>query len=605
MTEASEFGIDACYRDAWGEPRTAPEATVARLLEALKRGMPEGTVAAADEPGDDDRRCFQPDWDRTGRLWGIAVQLYSIHSPRNWGIGDFTDLRHLITYAADAGAQFVGVSPLHALFAADSSRFSPYSPSSREFLNVLFIDPAAMRAYTIAPAARAAAEELLFQSRVGALRDAELVDYVGVATCKQTIFRLVFDAFDALVAHQPDHPMAVDFARFLRERGEPLRRFTIYEALSCQHGFGPNWTSWRADYRDPTSASVDEFAASNRREVRYHAFLQWEAEAQLAACATAARVAGMEIGLYLDVAVGTDPGSAEAWSERRDMIRGFHIGAPPDAWNEAGQDWGLAAFDPRALARNGCDFYRRILVAVMRHAGAVRIDHVLGFHRLFLIAAGGAPRDGVYLRMPAHLLCRTLAEESVRARCLVIGEDLGTVPADFHGLLGRYGILSYRLLIFAKNGSRFLAPDEYPRESLVAVATHDLPPLLGFWSGNDIALRASLDLFPDEAKWRSALDERAADCQAIETAFAAAGEDAADIMVAAYGFLARTPCRLLLVPMEDLAMERAQPNLPGSDDRHPNWRRKLGRALAAIFASTHAAAVLAMIRAARPNGIGR
>ncbi len=317
----------------------------------------------------------------------------------------------------------------------------------------------------------------------------------------------------------------------------------------------------------------------------------------------------MRIGLYLDLAVGTDPGSAENWSERRATIPGFHVGAPPDVWNEAGQDWGLAAINPAALARDGGDAYRRIVGAVMRHAGAIRIDHVLGFHRLFLVAAGGAPGDGVYLRMPAHLLCRALAEESVARRCLVVGEDLGTVPEGFHALLAHFAILSYRLLIFAKDGSRFLAPGEYPADALVAVATHDLPPLLGFWSGGDLSLRASLGLYPDDATRQSAFDERAADCRAMQDALAAAGcpvgDDMPALLAAAHGFLARTPCRLLLVQMEDLAAERAQPNLPGSDHRHPNWRRKLGRQLEDIFADDGAAAVLAAIRAERPTGRGQ
>lgn len=597
MSDGSEFGIETSYRDGLGATRAVATATVARLIAALTCVTPDGAAIAAEALGDG-ARCFRPNWMATERVWGVSAQLYGIRSTRNWGVGDFTDLRQLVALAAAAGAEFVGVSPLHALYAAAPWRFSPYSPSSREFLNVLFIDATAMRAYAIAPGARQAAEAASFQKHLVELRDADLVDYARVAACKEAVFRLVFDGFGTLVERQPNHPLAVDFARFRRERGEPLQRFSLYQALSCRPGFGPNWMAWPENFHDPAGASVREFAAANERDVRYHAFLQWEADAQLAACAAATRSAGMKIGLYLDLAVGTDPGSAEAWSERHKLIPGFHIGAPPDAWNAAGQDWGLSAYNPQVLAREGCGEYRRVLAAAMRHAGAVRIDHVLGFHRLFLVPAGGTPTDGAYLGMPAPLLCSVLAEESLAARCLVIGEDLGTVPEGFHALLGRYGILSYRLLMFAKDGSRFLAPSEYPADALVAFATHDLPPVLAFWSGSDIALRAAHGVFSDEAKQRLALAERAADRQAMQAAFAA-GDDPVELMVATYRFLARTPCRLLLVQMEDLAMEYAQPNLPG-DERHPNWRRKLGRCLREIFADERAALMLATIRDERP-----
>jgi (1->4)-alpha-D-glucan 1-alpha-D-glucosylmutase len=606
MPSASEFGIEMQYHDAWGVLRMAPNATVMRLVEALKSVTPEDVAVGADASDDHSVHCFRPNWMESERLWGIGVQFYGIRSQRNWGIGDFTDLSSLIAMGAAVGADFIGVSPLHALYAADPFRFSPYSPSSREFLNVLFVDPTAMLAYACGSAARRAIDEASFQRHLVELRNAEFVDYAGVAACKDRVFRLIYEDFEATVGSQSDHPLAIAFDRFRRERSEPLRRFAIFQALSCRPGFGPNWRTWPEDYRDPASARVAEFAASNESETLYHAYLQWEADTQLSKCAAVARGAGMRIGLYLDLAVGTDPGSVEGWDNQRDVIPGFHVGAPPDLWNQAGQDWGLSARDPFAFMSSGSAGYRRVLGAVMRHAGAIRIDHVLGFHRLFLVAAGGSAEDGVYLRMPEHRLCRLLAEESVARQCVVIGEDLGTVPAGFQALMARYGILSYRLLIFGKDGSRYLAPGEYPPEALVAVGTHDLPPLLAFWSGSDLAVRTSLGLFPDEMTRQLVQAERAADRQAMRDALAAAGravgEDATSLMVAAHGFLARTPCRLFLAQMEDLAMESAQPNLPGSDERYPSWRRKLTRNLDAIFSDERTAAMLAAIRAERPSG---
>ncbi len=319
----------------------------------------------------------------------------------------------------------------------------------------------------------------------------------------------------------------------------------------------------------------------------------------------AAREAGMAIGLYLDIAVGAGPESTEGWSEQSNIVPGFHIGAPPDAWNEAGQDWGLAVFDPYALRRDSYGVLRRILRALMRHSAALRIDHVLGFYRLFLVPAGGKPIDGVYLRQPAESLCNMLAEESRATGCLIIGEDLGTVPADFPALLLRHNILSCRLLIFARDGDRYLAPEEYPRNALVSIATHDLPPLLGFIEGVDIETRKQLGVY----RMRLATARRSTSArmsasglrEAIEAAGFSTGGDVVGILAAAYGFLARTPCALLLVQMEDLALEREQPNVPGTDERLPNWRRKLSRNLEEIFASSSTDAILAAIRRERPH----
>lgn len=598
-----DIQIVRAYEDAWGHPRDVPESTIARLEEALQR------TADAERPSSGTGatcRCYEPDWlRRNERRWGIAAQLYGLRSARNWGIGDFSDLKTLVRLAGKQGADFVGVNPLHALYAAEPRRYSPYSPSSREFLNVLYIDPAAMQALAVSSSAqqRIAAPE--FQERIAALRDAPLVEYEDVARIKDEIFRRIFADFAALCARDPRHPLVAAFAHFSKERGETLRRFAAYQALSSRPGFGDNWMRWPAAFRDPAGAAVQDYARSDPLAVAFHEFLQWEADAQLADCARTAREVGMEIGLYLDIAVGAGPESTEGWSEQTNIVPGFHIGAPPDLWNEAGQDWGLAVFDPYALRRSSYGVYRRILRALMRHSAALRIDHVLGVYRLFLVPTGGVPSDGIYLRLPAADLCNAIAEESAAQRCLIIGEDLGTVPAGFPDLLAAHNILSCRLLIFARDGDRFLSPEEYPRNALVSVATHDLPPLLGFIEGSDIEARRQLGVYPDEARYQQALAERAHERQRLREAIAAAGfvtgDDVTSIVAAAHGFLARTPCALLVVQMEDLAMEREQPNVPGSGDRYPNWRRKLSRELEVIFAAPSTDLVLGAIRRERPR----
>ncbi|HEY1505657.1 MAG TPA: 4-alpha-glucanotransferase [Stellaceae bacterium] len=600
---SDDIEIIRAYQDAWGHHRDVPESTIRHLEDALQRSALEAAPAAHIEPS----RCFEPDWmARQSRIWGVAVQLYGIRSPRNWGIGDFSDLKQLVQLAALQGADFVGVNPLHALFAAEPRRYSPYSPSSREFLNVLYIDPETTQTFAISPKARAHIAEAAFQQRLQALRDAALVDYEAVALIKREVFRLIFTDFAALCAREPDHPVVRAFARFAKERGETLRRFAIYQALSCQPGFGDNWMSWPQEFRDSSGTAAHEFAKSDPLAVAYHEFLQWEADAQLNACAAAARDAGMAIGLYLDIAVGAGPESTEGWSEQANIVPGFHIGAPPDAWNEAGQDWGLAVFDPYALRHVSYRVLRRILRSLMRHSSALRIDHVLGFYRLFLVPSGGKPIDGVYLRQPAESLCNMLAEESRANNCLIIGEDLGTVPADFPGLLASHNILSCRLLIFARDGDRFLAPEEYPRNALVSVATHDLPPLLGFIEGVDIEIRKRLGIYQDDARYHQALQERQHERQRLRQAIEAAGfptgEDNVGVVAAAYGFLARTPCALMIVQMEDLALEREQPNVPGTDERLPNWRHKLSRNLDEIFAATSTEVILGAVRKERPRG---
>jgi 4-alpha-glucanotransferase len=605
MAPSDKIRIERAYRDAWGATRYVPDETIQKLETALRQSN-ERHPNPIEPRQEENLRCFEPDWMTRGdRLWGIAVQLYGVRTPRNWGIGDFTDLKQLIVVAAREGADFVGVNPLHALYAADPMRFSPYSPSSREFINTLYIDPEAMRSFAVAPEAQQKSEDPAFQAQLVALKSAALIDYPTVFWAKEAIFRESFIAFTTLCAKEPDNPLVLSFANFVRNGGEPLRRFAAFQALSCQPNFGASWMNWPTEFHDPAGPATQAFIADHPLHIAYHEFLQWEADAQLADCTATARDAGMRIGLYLDIAIGTGPESAEGWSERVNIIPGFHVGAPPDAWNQAGQDWGLAVYDPYALMHSHYQLFRRMLRAMMRHAAALRIDHVLGFYRLFLVPADAKPADGIYLHLPAALICNALAAESAAHRCLIIGEDLGTVPEDFPALLAAHNILSCRLLIFAKDGDRFFRPDEYPAHALVSIATHDLPPFLGFWYGTDIEARAAIGLYPDDHERQRLHDERIAERQQMIDAFHAAGfspdDNLTSIVAAAHGFLARTPCRLAIVQMEDLAGERQQPNLPGSGDEHPNWQRRLSRNLDDIFADANATAILDAVRAERPR----
>jgi len=592
--------VERDYYDALGRRYHVSDSIVSQLATALERSSggerpPPAQPRAA--------RCFLPDWRRG---WGIACQLYGLRSAHNWGIGDLTDLKRLVELAATAGADFVGVNPLHALYVADPSRISPYSPSSREFINVLYLDPLAMTGYAASGAARAAVASHSFQALLAQLRAKATVGYAEIAAAKHGIFRVIFDSFEHRVRAAPHDDMVREFAAFTRVRGEPLRHFAAYQALSSVAGFGPDWANWPTEFRDPAGKATAEFVEQRAHELRYHAFLQWQADRQLAACAKAARDGGMRIGLYLDLALGCGPDSAEGWTEQAEIVPDFHVGAPPDDWNANGQDWGLFTLNPGAMVRGDCATYRRIVAANMAHAGAVRIDHVLGFNRLFLVPAGGRPIDGAYLRMPFDALSAAVAAESTARNCIVVGEDLGTVPPALPSRLAAAGILSYRLLIFMRQDGRYLSPDDYPRDALVALTTHDLPTWRGFWSGRDIALKYSLGIQPVGLAENQAFETRAADRQAIREEFARAGLDAADdraLAVAAHRFLAKTPSRLALVQLEDLAQEEDQVNLPGTPGvAYPSFARKLGNELDAVFADPVANEILAAMRAERPRG---
>ncbi len=591
--------IERDYDDALGRHHQMSDAAVSRLIAALERQHWSDHTATAPPRH---ARCFLPHWQRG---WGVSAQLYGLRSARNWGIGDFTDLRRLIELAAAAGADFIGVNPLHALYAADPSRISPYSPSSREFLNVLYLDPLTMVGYADVGAARGAVAGRRFQAWLAAQRERPTVDYLEIAAAKHGIFRVIFETFEHRMRTAPRDAAVRDFGDYVRVRGAPLRRFALYQALSSLVGFGPDWMNWPAEFRDPAAPTVAEFAERHARDLRYHAFLQWQADRQLAACATAARNGGMRVGLYLDLALGCAPDSAEGWIGQDKLIPDFHVGAPPDDWNANGQDWGLFAYNPEATVRTGCADYRRVVAANMTHAGALRIDHVLGFNRLFLVPAGGQPIDGAYLRMPFDALAAAAATESAARRCIVVGEDLGTVPADLPPRLAAAGILSYRLLIFARRDGQYLDAADYPASALVALATHDLPTWRGFWNGRDIAVKFALGIQPNGLTQNHALAIRAAERQSIRDAFARAGLDSGDeeaLAVAAHRFLARTPCRLALVQLEDLAQETEQANLPGAPvGAYPSFARKLGRDLDAIFADPTANAILAAMRAERPR----
>jgi 4-alpha-glucanotransferase len=394
-----------------------------------------------------------------------------------------------------------------------------------------------------------------------------LIDYVAVGKAKLAAFRTAYETF----RDRPSKARRDDFDAFRTARGEALLRFSCFEVLREKFA-GKPWRDWPAPWDSPDVAALEKFRAENRAACEFHEYMQWNADRQLRGCKEAARKAGMAIGLYIDLAVGIHPDGADAWSNQHSVLSGVSVGAPPDELNTSGQDWGLAPFNPASLPDNDFAALRELLRAIMRHAGAIRIDHVLGLNRTYMIPRGMGAKDGTYVRFPFEALLRVIAEESNKARCTVIGEDLGTVPEGFRDTLARFGVWGYRVMLFERDQSgSFKPPETYPADALAAFNTHDLPTLRGWLTGHDLRVKRGLGLDPGEtdAQRREAWDklrwfigERAGDYRGDELA-------------AVVKLLGDTPSKLVVVSIEDILGIADQPNIPGTVDQHPNWRQRL------------------------------
>ncbi len=499
------------------------------------------------------------------RTWGLAVQLYTLRSQRNWGIGDFGDLERICQIAGDAGASLVGINPLHASHRSDPEAASPYAPTSRRFLNWLAIDVAAL------PEA-ADPDVQHYITSVGddliALRAKSFVDYTGVAMVKAPALKLCFAALSGARAEA--------FAAYVAEGGAALKRFASHEALVAR--YGRNHAIWPSSLRAGERDALAAFAREEPRAIDFSMYLQWCASRQLDEAAAVAKIHG--VALYRDLAVGVESGGAEAWGAS-DYVTTASVGAPPDLLNTQGQDWGLPPLSPVTLERDAYATFGGLLADNMSDAGALRIDHAMSLMRLFWIPHGGRPAEGAYVSYPFDDLLAVVARESVRAKCMVIGEDLGTVPPGFRDKMAANNILSYRILLFERDGNgAFLPPEAYPELALATTGTHDLPPLTGWIEGDDIGLHERLGLLDGESA-RQTRSARESGVAQLRAALSASGDlrdgDAGTepVVLGAYRYLARTPARIVMLQIEDILGERAPVNIPGTNREYPNWRRKL------------------------------
>jgi 4-alpha-glucanotransferase len=490
------------------------------------------------------------------RVWAVAVQLYAVRSPRNWGHGDFSDLMTLIDIVADAGGSAVGLNPLHAGFDDRAQDPSPYYPSSRLFLNSLYIDVEAIPEF---PGIKAAGLE----QRLTELRSKAAIDYAGVAEAKLSALRLAHEHFQR--GASPERRET--FQRFIANHPLPIARFACFEVLRRKF-VGP-WWDWPDHWRCPTEEALDLLGREDN-DIGVFEFIQWVAHEQLERCRRRACERGMPIGLYLDIAVGTRSDGFDAWSDQHAVLADVAVGAPPDSLNTQGQNWGLTGFNPLGLEQQRFEPFYRLLQASMRYAGAVRLDHVLGLQRLYLIPHGLGASKGTYIRLPFHALLATAALASAENACLIIGEDLGTVPENFRETLADWGIWSYQVMLFERTGDgAFAAPQRYRENALVSFATHDLPTFAGWQASHDLAVKRALHMDPGESD-----TERTRALNLLHEALRREGIEAAGFAGVA-SYLAQAPSRLLVVSMEDLLGVRDQVNLPGTTDQHPNWRQAL------------------------------
>ncbi|WP_245986029.1 malto-oligosyltrehalose trehalohydrolase [Azospirillum thermophilum] len=586
----------------------APPAGYHRLSVEAGGRQAATTLVATPE------RCHLPAPIALGeRLWGLSVQLYTLRSAGDWGIGDFGDLMRLTDIAAARGAAVIGLNPMHALFLDNPAHVSPYSPASRLFLNPLYIDVTALPELMACEPARARIASEAFTRALEDARRSELVDYAAVASLKLPVLEMLFDAFEA--GASPERRAAFD--AFRAELGEGLERFCRFQALR-EHFAAQgkaDWHGWPEGCRDAAGPEADRFAAENRRRIDFFAWLQWVADCQFAMAARRTEDTGMAVGYYRDLAVGADRSGAETWSSPQVVVDRAEVGAPPDLFNPAGQGWGLPPFHPHALTEAGYGPFIELVRANMRHAGALRIDHAMALQHVYWIPEGKPPSDGAYVSYPMDDLVGILALESQRNRCLVVGEDLGTVPEGFRDRMTEAGILSYRVVFFEwREDESLKGPDEYPALALATVGSHDLATLRGWWEGHDIALKEEKGLYPGEEEADRQRDRRAKDrtrlIQALRDArlplTASFGPDSPyddSLGHAVHAFLARTDSALAVVQLDDLTGEREQVNLPGTVDEYPNWRRKLSMTLEEFADSPEAAAVAAILGAARPAAV--
>lgn len=521
-----------------------------------------------------------------GRMNGLTMHLYSLRSERNWGIGDFTDLLNLMKYAAEKKLDFVGINPLHALFTSKPAFASPYSPSSREWLNPIYLDVEKVGAFTYNEQLKNWLAQPKIRQRIAALRITETVTYTAVWACKRDALHMAFNAFEQDTCEAAENERAA-FEAFVLEKGKALQGFGLFEALDQYYSRSGQvgWQSWPSEFHQPDGEAVEKFVRSHEREIRFYMWLQWLCAEQLREVNQAAAEYGVKLGIYGDLAVGVARGSADTWLNRQDYCMDLSVGAPPDPLGPTGQNWDLPPLNPLMLKHTGYEKFAHLLRENMRLYGVLRIDHVMALCRLWWVLNGKTADFGAYVHYDAEVMFAILALESRRNRCVIIGEDLGTVPDQARHLLNRYQVFSYKVMYFSKGWNGFQLPEEYPEQAITVISTHDVAPLAGYWTGKDLDTMFKLGTLPDAAAFQTALDEREHDKADLLDKLKETGCLGADVQMPAkadetllaalhkYGALSRS--KLYAVQLENLLGVIDNLNVPGVTEGYPNWAQKM------------------------------
>ncbi|MBU3023055.1 4-alpha-glucanotransferase [Aestuariibacter sp. A3R04] len=545
-------------------------------------------------------RCYIPEEIAKGKkLWGLSVQLYCVKSDTNWGMGDFSDLAYLIRNAANRGADFIGLNPIHALYPANPDACSPYGPSSRRWLNYLYLDVTALPCYED-PRVQSLVNDTEFQRKLNAVRQTDYVDYAGVAALKLAALTALFDAYYERYLTKNTRQRKA-FAAFVQEGGESLDMLAVYdtlqEALAEEGKLSWGWPVFPESLSDYHKDGVAAYRKKHEKRVKFFMFLQWQAALQLQKASDVAVEAGMTIGLYRDLAVGVSEGSAEIWGNKDLYCIDASVGAPPDILGPLGQNWGLPPMDPHKLYEQQYQPIIDLFSSNMAGSGALRIDHVMALLRLWWVPKGDDAKDGGYVYYPVDDLLAILALESHRNKSLVIGEDLGTVPEEIREKLAENGVYSYRVFFFeqAEDGG-FFSPSHYPVQSMSTLTTHDMPTLKGFWHCLDLELGKEIGLYPTEAILSQLYTDRHDNKQAILDTLHGHHSISEHIShdVNYVGMttelnrgmqlhMATGSSALLSLQLEDWLEMDKPVNVPGTFNEYPNWRRKLSHTLQQIF----------------------
>ena len=544
--------------------------------------------------------CYSPEAMRQGKkLWGASVQLYCIKSENNWGIGDFSDLKVLLDKTAENGGDFIGLNPIHALNPSQPQNASPYSPSSRKWLNILYTDINAIDELSRNKPLQAKIASADFQQKLTALRDTDWVDYEGVTALKLQAFRELFGTLND--GSRASKQRLLDFNQYVEVKGESLLQQASYDALQFkflaedENAWG--WPIWPEAFQSFQSEASQTWIMNNKDEVLFWCYCQWITELQLQEADQLAVSKGMTLGLYRDLAVGVGKSSSEIWANHSLYCENISVGAPPDILGPLGQSWGLPPIAPDQMVKAGYQPFIDLLQSNMSHCGALRIDHVMGLLRLWWVPEGDSAEKGAYIYYCIEDMLNLLALESVRNKCLVIGEDLGTVPDGIDVLLKDAGVYSYKVFFFEQAGDGgFISPEHYAQQSMATLSTHDMPTIKGFWHCEDLHLGRKLGLYPDKDVYEQLIKDRVACKQKILSSLhghdSIPSNDYHDATLTGmdqtlnFGLqthLATGQSALLSLQLEDF-LEMDQPvNVPGTSDEYKNWQRKLTKNIEQIF----------------------